>query len=65
MEMESKIGDWKVDGGGKGRTGILRSSGRKMDVWMEMRIGRETEVWRDENWREKDMGMDNKKINKK
>ncbi len=25
---------------------------------MEMRIGRETEVWRDEKWREIDMGMD-------
>ncbi len=40
-------GDWKVDGGGEGRMGILRSCGRKMELWMEMRIGRETEVGRD------------------
>jgi hypothetical protein len=37
-------GDWKIDGGGEGRIGILRSCGRKMVVWMEMRIGREKEV---------------------
>jgi hypothetical protein len=49
-------GDWKVDGGGKGRMGILRSSGRKMEAWMEMLIGRESEVGRDGKWREMDMG---------
>jgi hypothetical protein len=29
-----------------------------MDVWMEMRIGRETEVGRDGKWREIHMGRD-------
>ncbi len=54
---EEQDGDWKVDGGGEGRIGILRSSGRKMEAWMEMRIGRE-KVGRDGKWREIDMGRD-------